>query len=709
MKSLTALIIIVCLSHFAVAQQTLFGNFQSFPTPTAPKQQHLLTQHADTRNDEYYWLHARDSAPVVQYINEENAYYDKVMQPTEALQQKLYNEMLHRIKQDDNTVPYFKNGYFYYTRYETGRQYPVFCRKKGSEKAPEEIMVDANIVARHHPFCIVTGVHVSPDNRYVLYAVDTTGRYLFHIYIKDLQTKRMIADNFPSAFGEAVWANDSKTIFYNTKDPVTLRADKIWKHVLGTNITEDKLVYEEKDETAYTGVSKSKSDKYIFISSGYTQTYETQFIPADHPEELPKVIAPRQKDFYYNVENSGDSFYIRTNDNHSINFRLVSTPVNNYSKENWRDVIPHRDSVLLQNFNVFKDYLVLNERINGILKVRVIGWKNGVDRYIPFNEPTYVAELDNNPEMNTNIVRFNYSSLTTPNTVIDYNMQTGAKTIRKVVPVIGYNKDEYVTDYIWATARDGVKVPVSILYKKGMVMNGNNPCLLCAYGCYGYSWDPSFDADVLSLIDRGFIYAIAHVRGGSEMGFHWYEDGKLFHRMNTFNDFIDCAQYLIQNKYTSSSELFADGISAGGELMCGVANMRSDLFKGIIARSPWVDVITSMSDPSIPLTTGEYAESGNPADSAMYFDMKRYSPYDNVTAKDYTNLLITTSYNDSQVQYFKPTKLIAKLRALKTDRNLLLLYCNMHGAHGGSSGLYGHFHDDARKFAFMLGLLNIDK
>jgi oligopeptidase B len=665
-----------------------------------------MTQNGDVRDDEYYWLKTRDSDAVVKYLNEENAYFKKIMKPTEQLQDKLYNEMLGRIKQDDNSVPYLKNGYYYYTRFETGKQYPIFCRKKGSVSAPEEILVDANVVAQSHAYCVVTGINVSPDNRYLIYTVDTTGRYLYHAYIKDLQSGILLSDNFPSAFGNTVWANDSKTIFYDTKDSVSLRTNKIWRHTLGSPAKNNILVYEEKDETAYANIGKSKSEKYIFISSGYTQTYETQFIRADFPNDKPQVIAPREKDFYYDVDNMGDSFYIRTNYKNASNFKLVSTPVNNFSRTNWRDVIPHRDSVLLQNFDVFKNYLVLSERIDGISKIRIIGWHNGVDKYISFDEPTYVSNLDYNPEFNTDTLRVDYSSMITPTSVIDYNMNTSERTIKKVQPVIGYKKEEYTTEYIWATARDGVKVPVSVMYKKGTLMNGNNPCLLYAYGSYGSSTDPYFNSNVLSLVNRGFVYAIAHIRGGMEMGFHWYEDGKMFHKINTFTDYIDCAEYLVKNKYTSPVKLFANGGSAGGLLMGAVANMRPDLFRGIVADVPFVDVLTTMSDPSIPLTTGEYTEWGNPAVKDEYFYIKKYSPYDNVVKQNYANMMITTSYSDSQVQYFEPAKFTAKLREMKTDKNLLLLYCNMHGAHGGSSGRFDRLHDTARRFAFILALLN---
>lgn len=707
MKILLTTIIAFCIANNLTAQPTLFGNYQSIPTPKAARQQHLMQQHGDVRDDEYYWLKTRDSDAVINYLNEENAYFNKVMKPTEQLQDKLYNEMLGRIKQDDNSVPYLKNGCYYYTRYETGKQYPIFCRKKGSETAPEEILVDANVVAQGHAYCVVTGINVSPDNRYLIYTVDTTGRYLYHAFIKDLQTGSLLGDNFPSAFGNTVWANDSKTIFYDTKDSVSLRTDKIWKHMLDTPVENDAVVYEEKDAAAYTGISKSKSEKYIFISSGYTQNYETQFISADHPEDKPQVIAPREKDFYYDVDNFGDSFYIRTNYNNASNFKLVSTPVNNFSRENWRDVIPNRDSVLLQNFDVFKDYLVLSERIDGISKIRIIGWHNGIDKYVSFDEQTYVSNLDYNPELNTDSLRVDYSSMITPTSVIDYNMKTGERTVRKVQPVIGYNKDEYVTEYKWATARDGASVPVSVMYKKGTIMNGNNPCLLYAYGSYGFSTDPYFNSNILSLVNRGFVYAIAHIRGGMEMGFQWYENGKMFHKINTFNDYIDCAEYLVKNKYTSPGKLFANGGSAGGLLMGAVANMRPDLFKGIIGDVPFVDVLTTMSDSSIPLTTGEYTEWGNPANQEEYFYMKKYSPYDNVVNQNYTNMLITTSYSDSQVQYFEPAKFTAKLRDLKTGDNLLLLYCNMHGAHGGSSGRFDKLHDTARRYAFILGLLNM--
>jgi oligopeptidase B len=706
MRILFVIFLIFFIVRAADAQQTLFGNYQSIPVPKAAKQKHLMEQHGDVRDDEYYWLQTRDSSAVLNYLNEENAYFNKVMKPTEQLQEKLYKEMLGRIKQDDNSVPYLKNGYYYYVRYETGKQYPVFCRKKGNEMAAEEILVDANAVARGHAYCVVSGINVSPDNHYLVYSVDTSGRYLFHIFIRDLETGKLLSDNFPSAFGNSVWANDSKTVFYDTKDSVSLRTNKIWKHMLHTPVENDVLVYEEKDETAYSGISKSKSDKYIFISSGYSQTYETQFINADSPNDKPQVIAPREKDFYYDVDNLGDSFYIRTNYKNAANFKLVSTPVNNFSRDNWHDVIPQRDSVLLQNFIVFKDYLVLSERIDGISKVRITGWNNGIDKYISFDEPTYVSNLDYNPELNTDSLRIEYSSMVTPTSVIDYNMKTGGRTVRKIQPVIGYNKDKYVIEYKWALASDSAEIPMSVMYKKGTLLNGGNPCLIYAYGSYGFSTDPYFESNVLSLVNRGFVYAIAHVRGGMEMGFHWYEDGKMFHKINTFNDFIDCAEYLVKNKYTSPAKLFANGGSAGGLLMGAVSNMRPDLFKGIIADVPFVDVLTTMSDSTIPLTTGEYSEWGNPAIKDQYFYMKQYSPYDNIVKERYSNMLVTTSYSDSQVQYFEPAKFIAKHRELNTGNNLFLMYCNMHGAHGGSSGRFDRLRDVARRYAFILALLN---
>ncbi len=706
MKVLFSAIAVFCMCKGLYAQATLFGNYQSIPTPKAPKQKHLMEQHGDVRDDEYYWLKTKDSSAVLKYLNEESTYFNKVMKPTEELQDKLYNEMLGRIKQDDNSVPYLKNGYYYYTRFETGRQYPVFCRRKGNEAAPEEILVDANDVAKGHVYCVVNGINVSPDNRYLIYAVDTTGRYLYHAYIKDLESGSLLNDNFPSAFGNTVWANDSKTIFYDTKDPVSLRTNKIWKHVLNATMGNDSLVFEEKDKTAYANISKSKSEKYIFISCGYTQNYETQFISADSPNDKPQLIAPREKDFYYEVDNLGDSFYIKTNFKNAFNFKLVSTPVNNFSRDNWRDVIPNRDNVLLQSFDVFKNYLVLSERIDGISKIRVMGWQNGIDKYISFDEPTYVSHLGYNPQLNTDSLRIGYSSMITPFSVIDYNMATGERIIRKTQPVIGYNKNEYVTEYKWATARDGVKVPISIMYKKGTIMDGNNPCLLRAYGSYGLSYDPDFTSNVLPLVNRGFVYAIAHIRGSMEMGFHWYEDGKMLHKINTFNDYIDCAEYLVKTKYTSPHKLFAKGESAGGLLMGAVSNMRPDLFKGIIADVPFVDVLTTMSDSTIPLTTEEYTEWGNPAIRDQYFYIKKYSPYDNIVKKNYTNMLITTSYSDSQVQYFEPAKFTAKHRELNTGNNLLLLYCNMQGAHGGSSGRFDKLHETARRFAFILALLN---
>ncbi|GAB4489046.1 MAG: oligopeptidase B [Saprospiraceae bacterium] len=666
----------------------------------------LTTPWGETRLDEYYWLNERDNPAVKAYLEAENRYADSVLAPVKGLQEKLFAELKARIKEDDSSVPYFKNGYWYITRFETGKEYPIFARKKGSLDAAEEILVDVNELAKGKPYCQVGNLSVSPDNKILAYSVDFSGRYLFKLFFKDLTNGQTLRDSF-NIGGAFAWANDSKTILYDTKDKITLRNDKIWRHELGSDQKKDVLMYEEKDVTQYAYLSKSKSEQYFFINSAYTQTVEVHYLDANNPTGKFQSVRPREKDFYYSLEHRDDKFLIRTNWN-AKNFRIMEAPVSDPRSDNWKDVLPHKDDVLIEDFTVFKDYLVTVERKGGLGQIHVIRWADKTDHYIEMGEPTYACNLDANPEFDTKTLRYGFTSLKTPYTVIDYDMETRAKTVKKVAPVLGgFDSNNYQTEFIWATARDGVKVPISLLYKKGLKRDGSAPCHLTGYGSYGSSYDPFFNRDKISLVDRGFVVAIAHIRGGMEMGYQWYEDGKMMKKMNTFTDFIDCAEFLVKEKYTSSDRLFAEGRSAGGLLMGAVANLRPDLFKGIISGVPFVDVLTTMSDPSIPLTTGEYTEWGNPAIKAEYDYMKTYSPYDNLKKGNYPNLLVLTSFADSQVQYFEPAKYVARLRDLKTDNNVLLFKTNMSGSHGGSSGRFEQLKERALEYAWMLGLLGM--
>ncbi|MFN0036171.1 MAG: S9 family peptidase [Saprospiraceae bacterium] len=678
-------------------------------TPPHPEQKlkELLSASGDKRTDEYYWLNERENPAVRAYLEAENRYADSVLAPVKALREKLYEELKSRIKEDDQSVPYFKNGYWYVVRFETGKEYPIFTRRKGDLNAAEEILVDVNILAAGKEYCQFGGFQVSRDNSLMAYSVDYSGRNLYKIYFKNLSTGKDLPESFDIG-GAFAWANDNQTILYDTKDKVTLRNDKIWRHVMGTAQKQDVLMYHEKDETQYAYLGKSKSEQYFFVNCAYTQTVEVQYLDANKPTGNFQTIRPREKDFFYDVEHWNDKFLVRTNWD-AKNFRLMETPVSDPRRENWKDVLPHRDDVLLDGFTVFKDHLVTAEHKGGLSQVHITRWADKADHYIEVGEPTYACFIDNNPEFDTKTLRYGFASLKTPATIVDYNMDTKAKEVKKVAPVLaGFDANNYQTEYIWATARDGVKVPISLVYKKGLAKNGSAPCHLTGYGSYGSSYDPFFNRDKVSLLDRGFVVAIAHIRGGMEMGYSWHEDGRMLKKMNTFNDFIDCADFLVKEKYTSADCLFAEGRSAGGLLMGAVTNMRPDLFKGIITGVPFVDVLTTMSDSSIPLTTGEYTEWGNPAVKAEYDYMKTYSPYDNLKKGNYPNLLVLTSFADSQVQYFEPAKYVARLRDLKTDKNVLLLKTNLSGSHGGASGRFKRLEERAVEYAWMMGLLGMD-
>jgi oligopeptidase B len=677
------------------------------PPPVAGKNPTELVKHGDTRIDNYYWLNQRDNPEVIDYLNAENDYLKSVMASTEDFQQVLYDELVSRIKQDDESVPYLDNGYYYYTKYVEGGEYPIYCRKKGSLEEIEEIMLDVNEMAKGYAYYQVGGLTVSPDNKLVAYGVDTVSRRKYTIYVKNLETGTVYEDQISETTGGVAWGNDNKTFFFTRKDPVTLRSEKIFRHTLGQSPSEDELVYFEEDETFSVGVGRTKSGSFIVIGSFSTLSSESWVLNADFPTGRFQLIQARQDNLEYSVDHFGDHFYIRTNQDAS-NFKLVKTPMNSPSIENWIDVIAHREDVLFEGFELFLNYLVLQERKEGLPQIRLINQTSGEDVYLPFDEEAYTASVSVNRDFNTDLLRYTYSSLTTPTSTFDYNMKTGEKTLLKQDEVVGgYSSDDYFTERQWAKAQDGTMIPMSIVYKKGLEKNGKNPCLLYAYGSYGISMSPYFSSIRLSLLDRGFVYAIAHIRGGQEMGRQWYEDGKLLKKKNTFTDFNDCAEFLIENSYTNSKKLFAKGGSAGGLLMGAIVNMRPDLYQGVIANVPFVDVITTMLDESIPLTTSEYDEWGNPNDPEYYAYMLSYSPYDNVEAKDYPAMLVTTGLHDSQVQYFEPAKWVAKLRDMKTDDHILIMDIDMEAGHGGASGRFKRYEVVALEYAFIFDQLGI--
>ena len=675
--------------------------------PVAEKIKKELTIHGDTRVDNYCWLNQRDNPKVIEYLEAENAYTKAMMKHTEDFQKEIYDEIVGRIKQTDMSVPYKDNGYYYYTRYEEGNEYPIYCRKKESLNSEEKIMLNVNEMAEGYNFYSVRGLSVSSDNKLLAYSVDTISRRKYTIYFKDLTTGKIFDVCIPATSGGATWANDNKTVFYTLKDENSLRSYKIMRHVLGTNLSDDVEIFEEKDETFSTYIRKTKSDKYLIISSRSTLSDEYRFLDANNPDGEFKIIQPRERNLEYSIDHYKDKFYIRTN-LEAKNFRLMETPVNKTTKENWKEVIPHRKDVFLQNIEIFNNYLVVGERKNGLRQIRIIKWDDRSDHYLDFGEEAYTARISVNRDFDTELLRYSYTSLTTPNSTFDYNMNTKEKVLLKQQEVLGdFDPADYYAERLYATADDGTKIPISLVYRKGLEKNGDNPLLLSGYGSYGASRDPSFSSVRLSLLDRGFVYAIAHIRGGSEMGRYWYEDGKLLKKKNTFTDFNDCAEHLIAEKFTNSEKLFAMGGSAGGLLMGAIINMQPELYKGVVAAVPWVDVVTTMLDKTIPLTTSEFDEWGNPEDEEYYNYMLSYSPYDNVEAKDYPALLVTTGLHDSQVQYFEPAKWVAKLRDKKTGDNLLLLHCNMEAGHGGVSGRFKRYKETALEYAFMFDLVGI--
>ncbi|MDJ0644442.1 MAG: S9 family peptidase [Flavobacteriaceae bacterium] len=690
--------------------------------PIAEKQPKEFNEHGNLRIDDYYWMRLTDAQKnaespdehtrkVYDYLNAENAYYELVTAHTKDFKEVLFQEMKARIKEDDESVPYKVNGYFYITRFEKGGQYPIHSRKKENLDADEEVLFDVNKMAEGFDYYSLRGINVSEDNKIAVFGIDTLSRRQYVLQFKNLETGEILPDKIENTTGSATWANDNKTIFYTKKNPVTLRSEKIYKHVLGTDPSIDEVVFDEKDETFDAFVYKTKSKKYIMIGSYNTISQEYQFLDANRPEDKLKIIQSRERGLEYSVAHYENHFYILTNKDGAINFKLMKTPEDKTSKENWVDVIPHRNDTLLEDISIFKEYLVLEERNDGLNKIRIKRWDGTADYYLPFDEETYSAGVHANPEFDTEIIRYSYNSFTTPASVIDFNMKDHSKEVKKEQEVLGgkFDKGNYTSERVWIDVRDGEKVAVSIVRRKDTELCENTPLLLYAYGSYGHTIPDSFSTTRLSLLDRGFVFALAHIRGSQYLGRKWYEDGKMFNKKNTFNDFIDCAKGLIAKNYTSAAHLYAMGGSAGGLLMGVVVNMNPGLFNGVIAAVPFVDVMTTMLDTSIPLTTSEYDEWGNPNHKDSYEYMLSYSPYDQVERQNYPNMLVTTGLHDSQVQYYEPAKWVAKLRNYKVNDTILLLHTNMEAGHGGASGRFNALKETARDYAFLLDLEGINR
>lgn len=710
----------IILAIFSVAVLTFSCNPKTdIELPLAEKIAKELVAHDHTRIDNYFWMRLSDEQKnaetpdeqtqnVLNYLNAENEYLDAMLAHTTDLQKTIFEEMKGRIKQDDESVPVLDNGYYYYTQYEEGKEYPIYFRKKGSLDAEGELLLDVNKLAEGKDYCSVRRLSISPDNSIMAYGVDFISRRRYDVRFLNLKTGEYLTDIILNTTGGVTWANDNKTVFYVGKDMATLRADKIVKHKLGTDASDDVTVYFEEDEEFSTYISKTKSKKYLVINSNQTLSTESRILAADNPDGDFKVFQPRENDHEYSINHIGDKFFIKTNVDGASNFKLMMCEENTTAKESWKEVIPNREDIMLQGFELFDNYLVVSERVNGLNTLRIINNVSGEDHYIDFGEEVYTANLYSNNETDTEVLRYYYSSLTTPFSVFDYNMISKEKVLLKEDEVLGgFDKNNYESKRLWATADDGTRVPISIVYRKGFEQNGDSPLLLYSYGSYGSSTNPGFNSQILSLLDRGFAYALAHIRGGSDMGRHWYEDGKLLNKINTFSDFNDCAEFLINENYTSADKLFARGGSAGGLLMGAIINMQPELYKGVIAAVPFVDVVSTMQDATIPLTTFEWDEWGDPREKEYYDYMLSYSPYDQVKEMDYPNLLITTGYWDSQVQYWEPAKWCAKLRDMKTDDNLLVMKCNMVAGHGGASGRFERLKTRALEYTFIIDLVGI--
>ena len=710
---LSALLLLVACKQTNM-EKTPYAWPSNISAPKAAEKLRTFVQHGDTITDEYYWLNdffkkGPDSTAVVEYLQAENAYLDTMMSGTKGFQKNLFAEMRGRIQEKDESEPVIENGYTYYSKTEEGKQYYKYYRKANTPGAKEELLLDVDQLATGKNYYAISGPSISPDNQWMAYGVDEVSRRQYTLFFKNLKTGEISSETIAGTSGNAVWSADSKTIFYAANNPVTLLSEKIRRHQLGTAAAADVTVYEEKDPTNYIGVAKTRSGQYIMIYSAATLSSEVLILPANQPAGTFQVFQPRMKDVLYSVDHWEDRFLIVTN-LEAKNFRLMSCPLNQTQQAAWTEVVPNRTDVLLEGVEPFKNFWILTERKEGLVQLRVREFPGEKEHYLDFGEPAYDAFVGKNPEYLSKQFRYRYSSMTTPLSTYDYTIASKQRNLIKEQPVLGgFKRTDYVTERRFVTARDGVRIPLSIVYKKGTALDGSAPALLYGYGSYGASMDASFSTSRLSLLNRGFVYAIAHIRGGQEMGRLWYEDGKLLKKKNTFNDFIDCGKYLIEEKFTSNDHLYAMGGSAGGLLMGAVVTMEPKLWNGVIAQVPFVDVITTMSDPTIPLTTNEYDEWGNPANKDAYFYMKSYSPYDNVAAKEYPNLLVTTGLHDSQVQYFEPAKWVARLRKLKTDKNVLLLKTNMEAGHGGASGRFDYLKDVALQYAFLFALEGINK
>ncbi len=675
--------------------------------PKAEKINKVLTIHGDERVDEYYWMNQRDDEKVIKYLNDENSYRDEYMKDYKGLEEELFTEIKSRIKEDDSSVPYLDKGYYYYTRYEKDKQYPIYCRKKDNLSAKEEILIDANEMSKEYEYFRVGDIEISPDNKIMAYSIDTLSRRLYSIYFMDLESRKIIDKKIINTSGSITWANDNETIFYDLKDTQTLRTEKVMRHNLNSNSPDDEIFFEE-DETFSVFSFKTKTDKFLVIGSSATLSQEYRYLDANNPNGEFKLFQERVKGLEYSIDHFEGKWYIRTNKDNSTNFKLMVTSELETNSSSWKDFIPHRENTLLEDIEVFNDHLVVTEREDGLRRILIRSWDNSKRHYIEFEDEAYSLYPSTNVEINTDLLRYSYSSMTTPNSVVEYDMNTKQKTVLKETEVLGgnFNKNNYESKRVWAPARDGKKVPISLVYRKDMFKNGQNPLLLYGYGSYGITNNASFSSVRLSLLDRGFVYAIAHIRGSQYLGRGWYDDGKMFKKKNTFYDFIDSGEFLINEGFANKEKLFAMGGSAGGLLMGAVANMAPNLFRGIVAGVPFVDVVTTMLDEDIPLTTFEFDEWGNPENKDSYDYMLSYSPYDQVERKDYPAIFITTGYHDSQVQYFEPAKWIARLRDRRTNKEPLLMYCNMDAGHGGASGRFEAYKETAMEYAFFLSLLD---
>jgi oligopeptidase B len=696
MRIALSLVLAVALAAPALAQSPM--------PPRAAERPVELTTHDVTRVDPYFWLRERENPEVIEYIEAETAYARAVMAPLQALEEELFEEIVGRIQQDDASVPYLENGYYYYTRFEEGRDYPIYARRAGSLDAPEEVILDVNELAEGHSFYQVAQTAVSDDGRWLAFTADTVGRRIYRLHVKDLATGEILPSSIYPTSGNVVWAADNETLFFGRQDLQTLRPYQVVRYRVGQDPEHAEVVFQEDDDTFYTFVTRSKSGDYLMAGSFQTVSTEWHVLRADDPAGDFRLFEPRQRDHRYQIDHAGDHFYVLTDIAGAKNGRLVRTPVVATTREHWEEVVPHREDVLLESFEVFRDFLVLQERERGLTQLRIRSW-DGPEHYLAFDEPAYTAGVSVNREYDTPVLRFVYASMTTPRTTYDYDMATRERTLLKRDAVLGdFDPAHYATERLYARAADGVEVPVSLVYHRDTRIDGTAPLLLQGYGSYGLSRNADFSIPRLSLLDRGFVVAIAHIRGGQEMGRQWYEDGKLLNKMNTFTDFIAVGEHLVDAGYASPEKLYAQGGSAGGLLMGAVVNLRPDLFKGIIAAVPFVDVVTTMLDDSIPLTTFEYDEWGNPTDPVYFEYMLSYSPYDNVEAKDYPAMLVTTGFHDSQVQYWEPAKWVARLRAMKTDDQPLLFITNMEAGHGGASGRFRRFREIATDYAFLIGL-----